>query len=351
MKELKNVALLRLVCCAAAATLLLSAASLARAQGGAEKVPPTQTEPPPVQRMLEPTAPPGSDESPRLGVGDVIDIIVTTGSGKSPQLSAENLQVDEKGRIQIFDGIISAMCLTPGELAANIKTRYLQYKREPLNVVVSVKEYRSQLVAVIGAVKAPGRFELRRSIRLLELLALYASGPDEHSDGRIEVVHTQSAICSGTEQTQPLETALVSASYNWEDTRLGREEANPYVRPGDVISLAEAPQVFVIGNVREPKSIPLRERITLTTALAMAGGTLDATKSDQIRIERQRPGSPTKELLVINLNAIKKRQADDPVLMPGDIVEVPASTGGKILRSLLGAIVPMATQTTVRVIR
>ena len=344
MKELKSVAWLRVACCAAA--ILLSAA-LASAQDEA-KTP--QTPGAPAQFKLQDVAPPDTVDSPRLGVGDVIDIIVTARSGKSPQLSAENLQVDEKGQVQLFDGVVSALCLTPAEFAGLIKTRYLRYKREPLNVVVFVKEYRSQLVAVIGAVKSPGRFELRRPIRLLELLALYASGPDAQSDGRIEVVHTQSEVCNGTE-SQPQQAAMVSASYAWEDTRLGKEEANPYVRPGDVISLSEAPQIFVIGNVREPRSIPLKEKITLTTALAMAGGTLDATKSDQIRIERQKAGASSKELLVVNLNAIKKRQADDPVLQPGDIIEVPSSTGGKILRGLLGAIVPVTTQTTVRVIR
>jgi polysaccharide export outer membrane protein len=342
MREQKSVARLRLACCAAAS--LLSAA-VASAQGEA-KTPQTSAAPAPVSEGPQSPA----ADSPRLGVGDVIDIVVTARSGKSPQLSAENLQVDEKGQVQLFDGVVSALCLTPAEFAANIKARYLRYKREPLNVVVFVKEYRSQLVAVIGAVKSPGRFELRRPIRLLELLALYASGPDAQSDGRIEVVHTQSEVCNGAEP-QPQAAAMVSASYAWEDTRLGREEANPYVRPGDVISLSEAPQIFVIGNVREPRSIPLKEKITLTTALAMAGGTLDATKSDQIRIERQKAGAASKELLVVNLNAIKKRQADDPVLQPGDIVEVPSSTGGKILRGLLGAIVPVTTQTTVRVIR
>jgi protein involved in polysaccharide export with SLBB domain len=348
MQELKSKARLGLMC-SLAALLLFSAASLVNAQVE-PKATPSPTSSTPAELKLEQYAPPDAVDSPRLGVGDLVDIIVTTGSGKSPQLSAENLQVDEKGRLQIFDGQISAICLTPGELAANIKTRYLQYKKEPLSVVVNVKEYRSQLVAVIGAVKSPGRFELRRSIRLLELLALYASGPDPKSDGRIEVVHTQSAVCNSTEP-QSQDASMVSASYNWEETRLGKEEANPYVRPGDVISLAEAPQAFIIGNVREPKEIPLIERITLTTAIAMAGGTLDATKSDQIRIERQKPGGVSKELLVFDLNAIRKRQADDPILQPGDIIEVPSSTGGKILRGLLGAIVPTATQTTVRVIR
>jgi polysaccharide export outer membrane protein len=349
MKEMNNRTRSGLVCCAAAALVL----SMFTVSGKAQDAPPAKPAetPPPAQLKVNAYDPPETViDAYRIGVADVLEISVTTGVGKSPQLSADNLAVNEKGEIQIFDGTISAQCLTTGELAANLKTRYLQYKREPLNVVVNVKEYRSQLVAVIGAVKSPGRFELRRPIRLLELLALYANGPEERSDGRIEVVHTQSTACNNENQ-KAKELTMTSASYKWEDTRLGREEANPFVRPGDVISLADAPQVFVIGNVREPKSIPLKERITLTTAIAMAGGTLESTKSDQIRIERQKAGSVSKEIVVVNLGAIKNHQAEDIVLQPGDIVDVPASTGGKILRGLLGAIVPTLSQSTVRIIR
>jgi protein involved in polysaccharide export with SLBB domain len=348
MKSMKSSLCLRLALCAA----LLCCAQLARAQEATTAAPAPPSEPPAATRDV--SEPPAFGDGYRIGVGDVLDIVVTTGSGRSPQLSAEQLQVSERGDIQVFDGVTSAVCLTPVELAANIKTRYLQYKREPLSVVVNVREYRSQLVAVIGAVKSPGRFELRRPIRLLELLALYANGPEDRSDGRIEVVHTRGEACMGSGATAgaaAVAAALSSTSYRWEDTRLGKEEANPYVRAGDVISLSEAPQAFIVGNVRDPRNIPLKERITLTTAIAMAGGTLDATRSDRIRIERQVPGKTSKELLVVNLDAIKKRKAEDVVLQPGDIIEVPSSTGGRILRGLLGTIAPIATQGTVRVIR
>ena len=342
--QLKNRMLIRGV--VLAITTIFVAGAETRAQNPVPPKPAQSPEPNIYKIKDDPTDP--VDNAYRIGAGDVLEIIVTTGTGKSPQLSAENLQVNDKGMIQVFDGAVSAVCLTPDELAATLKTRYLQYKKEPLSVVVNVKEYRSQLVAVIGAVKAPGRFELRRPIRLLELLALYANGPDEKSDGHIDVVHTQNNMCTTDPANPP---ALISASYKWEDTRLGKEEANPFVRPGDVISLAQAPQVFVIGNVREPKSIPLIERTTLTTAIAMAGGTLDATKSEQIRIERTKPGGVAKDVLVVDLTAIKKRQAEDVVLQAGDIIDVPSSASGKILRGLLGAIVPTISQSTVRVIR
>ena len=345
-----------LLAAARAAALSLIAACAAAPALAQEQQPqpqqPAATSPEPAEAKPDAAA---AANAYRIGTGDVLDIVVTTGSGRSSQLSAENLTVNENGVIQVFDGTISASCLTADELAASLKARYLKYKKEPLSVVVNVKEYRSQLVAVIGAVKAPGRFELRRPIRLLELLALYANGPNEKSDGRIEIVHTRDATVCGAQGGGPAgeDARLVAAShsYDWEDTRLGRDEANPYVRPGDVISLSEAPEAFVIGNVHNPMAIPLRDKVTLTTALAMAGGLMENTKASKIRIERRKPGSTSKDVLVADLNAIKKQQSEDVVLQPGDIVEVPTSTGGRIISRLLGAISPVATQATVRVIR
>src|SRR3954463_8838743 len=84
--------------------------------------------PQPAIYKLKDDPPDKVDTAYRIGVGDVLEIIVTTGTGKSPQLSADNLQVTDKGAILVFDGSINALCLTPDELAANLKTRYLQYK-------------------------------------------------------------------------------------------------------------------------------------------------------------------------------------------------------------------------------
>jgi protein involved in polysaccharide export with SLBB domain len=99
-----------------------------------------------------------------------------------------------------------------------------------------------------------------------------------------------------------------------------------------------------------PSSIPLKEKITLSQAVAMAGGTLPDSKSDQVRIIRQKPDGNTKEEIVVDLKAINRRQAADVVLQPNDIVEVPTASGKRFLRNLLEGIVPTA-RFPVRVIR
>jgi polysaccharide export outer membrane protein len=123
------------------------------------------------------------------------------------------------------------------------------------------------------------------------------------------------------------------------------------VRPGDVVSVLEADQVFVVGNVYRPSSIPIKEPLTVSRAVAMSGGVLPYTKKDRVRIIRQRPGdkAPQQEMLV-DLNAIEKKHAEDTILQPNDIVDVPVSGGKRFLGSLVGAVGPAVSQMPVRAI-
>ena len=139
-------------------------------------------------------------------------------------------------------------------------------------------------------------------------------------------------------------------TYNLSDTLHGMAEANPFLQPGDVISVPQADQVFVIGNVLRPTSIAMKEPLTVSKAIAMAGGTAPSTKRDKVRIIRQTPGSTAKKEIVVDLTAIEKNKAEDVALLANDVVDVPISGTKSILRSLLGSIVPTVSQLPVRVI-
>jgi polysaccharide export outer membrane protein len=288
-------------------------------------------------------------EGYRIGPGDILEIRLY----KLPELSREALRVEESGKIRmpLINEEIQAACRTESELAKDIAGRYLTFMRNP-QVDVFIKEYNSRPVAVIGAVNSPGRFQLQRRIRLLDLLS-FAGGPAERAGGNIQLVRsTTYASCEPTPAGSAGNNgeALGIGIYKLRDTLSGNIRSNPYVRPGDVITVLEFDQIYVIGNVVRPASIPLKEKITLSQAVAMAGGTLPDSKSDQVRIIRQKPDGNTKEEIVVDLKAINRRQAADVVLQPNDIVEVPTASGKRFLRNLLEGIVPTA-RFPVRVIR
>jgi polysaccharide export outer membrane protein len=280
----------------------------------------------------------------RIGPGDVLDIRVYN----RPQLSREAVRVEGSGmiRMPLIETEIQAACLTEGELAKEIASRYAKYYKN-LQVDVFIKEYHSRQVAIIGAVNDQSRFELQRRVRLLELLT-YAKGPSAKAGQTINIVHsTASSPCKKAEEA---DTTAAITSYKLSDVLQGDPKSNPYLESGDIVTLPEADQVYVVGNVFTPLTIALKEPITLTRAIAMAGGLRQDTKKDKIRVLRQQPGTTTRKEITVDLSAIEKKQSEDLALAPNDIIDVPASASKSFLRSLVQGVAPSVGQLPVRVV-
>ena len=283
------------------------------------------------------------DDRYRIGPGDVIDIRIYN----RPQLSREAVRVEGNGmiRMPLIETEIRAACVTEGELAKEISTRYAKYYKN-LQVDVFIKEYHSQQVAVIGAVNDQSRFELQRRVRLLELLT-YAKGPSPKAGQTINIVHsTNISPCKQTDESD----ATAFSSYKLNDVLQGDPKSNPYLEAGDIITIPEADQVYVVGNVFMPLTIALKEPITLTRAIAMAGGLKQDTRKDKIRVLRQAPGTSIRKEITVDLYAIEKKRSEDLALAPNDIIDVPTSAGKSFLRSLISGVVPSVSQLPVRVV-
>ena len=91
-----------------------------------------------------------------------------------------------------------------------------------------------QWVSVKGAVRSPMRVELRRRVRLIEVLAM-AGGVTERAKGdvQIERVSGTSAENASEKQSTTVITVHLSA------LKRGETKANPYLLPGDVITVLE----------------------------------------------------------------------------------------------------------------
>ncbi len=281
----------------------------------------------------------------RIGAGDVLDIRIYN----RPNLSRDAVRVEGGGmiRMPLIETEIQAACQTEGELAHEIATRYAKYYKN-LQVDVFIKEYHSIQVAIIGSVNEQSRFELQRSVRLLELLT-YAKGPSAKAGQSIHIVHsTAPSPCKQAEGTEDVTASF--STYKLSDTMQGDPKANPYLEAGDIVTLPEADQVYVVGNVFTPMTIALKEPITLTRAIAMAGGLKQDSKKEKVRVVRQEAGSMTKKEIIVDLSAIEKKRADDVALLPNDIVDVPTSGGKSFLRSLIGGVAPSVSQLPIRII-
>lgn len=274
------------------------------------------------------------DDRYRIGPGDLLEIRVFN----RPQLSLDAARVDARGmiRMPLIEEDLQAVCRTESDLAREIALRYKKYQRNP-QVFVFIKEYNSQPVAVIGAVDKPGRFQLQRRVRLLELISS-VGGPTDKAGTRIQIAHMGSGLtCTLTGKLTANEEGLGDFEvYGLAETLQGDYKSNPYVQPGDVITVPEADQAFVIGNVYKPSPILLKTQITVSQAIATAGGTLPDSNLNKIRIIRQDPQKRRKTESFVSLTAISQRQAEDPLLQPGDIIEVMTNSGKRFMRNLLG---------------
>ena len=140
--------------------------------------------------------------------------------------------------------------------------------------------------------------------------------------------------------TQNLPTQSLIA-VNLRELLAGANELNVYIRPGDVVSIPEADQIFVTGSVVKPGAYALTNKVTLTQAVALAGGINMEGAKNRIRLVRPVPGTEKRKETVYNLDDILKRKVEDVALLPNDIIEVPGSTARVASRNLLGVSISM----------
>lgn len=274
------------------------------------------------------------NEKYRIGFQDTLEIQVF----RHPELS-QVVNVSPDGTILMprIDKPITAVCKTERELAATVGTLYKSYLRNPF-VSVRAVEQRSQPFAVIGAVEKPGSFFLNRRVRLLELLA-FAGGPKvEKAGAKIQVARIGN-VAGCAEETDESDE-VVFLGYKISDVMKGNE--NPWMEPGDIVSVLEAEEAYVVGNIIKPTKISLKEPVTLTQAIAIGGGLAPEAKTSRVTIQRQGANSSLTTETVYDLKEIRDKKIADPVLQANDIVNVPKdgvkSVRNGVIKALSGGV-------------
>ncbi len=276
-----------------------------------------------------------------LGPGDTIDVRVF---GQS-DLNAV-AEVDSDGNISslpFLEKPIVAKCRSEKQIQADIAAAYSKYIKNP-QISVRIVERKSRPPAIVsGAVRLPTRVIMMRKVRLNEVM-VSAGGFTDRASGTIQIFHTEPVMCP-----QPGEEAVVAQSetstevpleiVKLSELKAGNPKANPVIRPGDFILVTEAEPVYITGSVVSPTGVYLTDDLTLTRALAMAGGVRKEGKSDGVKIYRTTPGGK-QEVIKADYSAIRKLKAPDVLLKAYDVIDVPEAglfSPGRILPTLLGA--------------
>jgi polysaccharide export outer membrane protein len=104
-------------------------------------------------------------------------------------------------------------------------------------------------------------------------------------------------------------------------TSLKEYVTNPVVTV--IVVEANPAMVYVMGEVNQPGSIPMRGPMTVLQALAMSGGFREFANPKNIRILRRYGNQAKVETIRFNYNDAIKGTAAPMFLSPGDMVVVP----------------------------
>lgn len=193
-------------------------------------------------------------------------------------------------------------------------------------VMVTVAEYASRPIAVVGAVKRPLTFQAVGRVTLLDALAraeglaaeagpeVLVSLPDRAEEGKRLL--RRIAVRDLLEQTRP--------------------DLNLELTGGEEIRVPEAKRIFVAGNVKKPGAFPVREgaEMTVLKALALSEG-LSPYPQKLAFIYREDDSSGGRKEIPVELAKIVARKVPDLALEPGDTLYIPEDRGKKNTMSIV----------------
>jgi polysaccharide export outer membrane protein len=222
------------------------------------------------------------------------------------------------------DGSISMPLLGRMVVAGLSKTELEQHIARLLSerfvhdpqVTVFIREYESKKVAVSGAVRKPGTYEMLGAKTLLEMISL-AGGLDKDL-GKEIIIFRQSDDGVTVRMAVDLERLVYEAD----------PVLNLPIQAGDIVYVptVERVRIFVSGAVRNPNlyEVPRAEPVTVLKAITLAGGTTDRAAEKKVQIIRT-DGEGSRVTLNVNLRKIKRGKLEDPILQKDDLVLIPES--------------------------
>lgn len=187
-------------------------------------------------------------------------------------------------------------------------------------VLVNVVEYRSRAILLMGNVRRPGFYYLRRNTtNLLGALAL-GGGLSEGAGTLVEIRRPARRVPGDSSEAEVFHADLLALIQD------GSMLENAEVLPNDVLYVAEADNYYLSGFVSSPGARPIRKPITVLEAVATAGGFRYWEASATQAFIRRVDETGSLEIIEVDLFAMIEGTQADIWLQPNDHVEIPQST-------------------------
>ncbi len=226
-----------------------------------------------------------AEEGYKLGGGDTVNIRVY----EQPDLSiSARISQDDQTIVFPLLGEVVIGGLTPeaagGKIARLLKDR--GFIKSP-QVTVTVDEFVSQKIPIMGQVQRPGEYPLEGESRVVDLIA-QAGGVREDAADVIIVVKDE----DGKSIKREIDLLRFYA---------GDMSQNIKVSKGDFILVPKMDTYYIYGEVRRPGMYRLEREMTVMQAVSIGGGVTDRGSLKGMEVTRKRAdGSEQKVRLQLN---------------------------------------------------
>ncbi|MDA2932709.1 polysaccharide export protein [Acidobacteria bacterium AH-259-D05] len=271
----------------------------------------------------------------RLGADDLIEVSI---------FGIEDFNYTQRisatGIINLpFVGRLTAAGMTGIELEEKLKSLLNgRFIRDP-QVFVSVKEYKSHPIFILGAVGRPGQYEMTRPLKLIDIIAM-AGGLDLRRADDHALIQRRKIDIPGQSGREGPSSELEIIKINLRDLlEKGSLSLNLSLRAGDVIQVPErvTQHFFIMGEVNRAGilDLPVDRDLLLTQALARAGGPMRTAKMNKGTLIRYDDQGGRQEIAV-NFKDILEGKERDFAVRPNDIIFIPGSRFKSIGYAVLG---------------
>ena len=262
----------------------------------------------------------------KLGAGDLVAVSVYD----APELT-RTVRVDPDGtiRLPLLAEGVKAAGLMPRELEAGL-TEALKSEEILVDPVVkiTVVEYHSRPISVMGAVRKPVTFQADGVVTLLDALARAEGFTD---DAGAEILVTQN---------DAVQHIAVKRLMDGADPTL-----NLRLTGNEEVRVPVAGKIFVLGNIHKPGAFPVRDPAdnTVLKMVALSEGLMPFSMKIAYIVRRQEGEKPRE--IPVELAKIMERKSPDVPLEVGDILYVPDNKTRRSTMSIIDRVAGFGAST------
>ena len=256
--------------------------------------------------------------SDRIVRGDLLKIEITGSDERPEDRLSWVIRVGEDGtvRLPIIGPVaVAGHAVSEAEAAIAAAAVAREVYRLP-QVTVRFEKRRVVRIAVLGAVRTPGVYELPAGEADLLAAIVHAGGLHEEAGSEVRIQRA-----AGTKGPDGAPAPLI------ERYRLDQQDqlVHVFLQDGDAVVVARhVPQsVYVMGLVRRPTEVPLpRDKPPRLLDAIAAAGDRRIQIAERVTVLRYPPDRPTPIRIRTTIARARRHPDDNVMLAPGDVVTV-----------------------------